>query len=193
MTSKNFNKGNTNNWGGSWTNQKLDLFEKYVKAYITIMNKYGFWETIYFDGFAGSGEKGNVEKLELDLFSIEQNTVDDEELTVYQGAAERILKLEEPFKFNYYYFIEKDQNKAKMLKNKIKTIPNVDIDKCIIRADDSNQQLVKLAEVLKEKRNRYAALIFLDPFGMQLNCLPKTIFIHNCYVCFQTIRAVSSK
>ena len=25
-------------WGGSWTEQKLDAFEKYVKAYLTIMN-----------------------------------------------------------------------------------------------------------------------------------------------------------
>ena len=25
-------------WGGQWTEEKLDAFEKYVKAYLTIMN-----------------------------------------------------------------------------------------------------------------------------------------------------------
>ena len=29
-----------NNWGGMWTEEKLDAFEKYVKAYLTIMKKY---------------------------------------------------------------------------------------------------------------------------------------------------------
>ena len=26
-------------WGGSWTEEKLDAFTKYVNAYLTIMNK----------------------------------------------------------------------------------------------------------------------------------------------------------
>ncbi|MBK7553424.1 MAG: hypothetical protein IPI55_02165 [Flavobacteriales bacterium] len=42
-------------WGGSWTEKKLVAFEKYVKAYLTIMAKNPYWKTIYFDGFAGSG------------------------------------------------------------------------------------------------------------------------------------------
>ncbi len=44
-------------WGGNWTVQKLDAFVDYVKAYLTIMKNYPYWETIYFDGFAGSGEQ----------------------------------------------------------------------------------------------------------------------------------------
>lgn len=49
------------NWGGSWTEQKLDAFEAYVDAYLKIMystrKKCNGWpqEIIYFDGFAGSG------------------------------------------------------------------------------------------------------------------------------------------
>ncbi len=45
-------------WGGRWTEEKLDAFEKYVNAYLTIMNSYKEkydWKLIYFDGFAGSG------------------------------------------------------------------------------------------------------------------------------------------
>ena len=41
-------------WGGQWTEQKLDAFTKYVEAYLTILGKHEYWKTIYFDGFAGS-------------------------------------------------------------------------------------------------------------------------------------------
>ena len=38
-------------WGGRWTEDKLDAFEKYVNAYLTIMNthreKYG-WKLLYY-------------------------------------------------------------------------------------------------------------------------------------------------
>ena len=47
-------------WGGAWTEEKLNAFEKYVNAYLTIMNKYRGqydWKLIYFDGFAGSGSR----------------------------------------------------------------------------------------------------------------------------------------
>ncbi|MBR6170942.1 MAG: hypothetical protein IKQ51_09640 [Bacteroidaceae bacterium] len=48
----------SSSWGGLWTEEKLDAFEKYVNAYLTIMNSYKEkydWKLIYFDGFAGSG------------------------------------------------------------------------------------------------------------------------------------------
>ena len=47
----------SSSWGGQWTEEKLDAFEKYVNAYLTIMNVYKEryrWKLIYFDGFAGS-------------------------------------------------------------------------------------------------------------------------------------------
>lgn len=30
----------SDSWGGSWTEDKLDAFEKYVNAYLKIMNEY---------------------------------------------------------------------------------------------------------------------------------------------------------
>ena len=55
-------------WGGLWTEEKLDAFAKYVKAYLTILNKYRDrfnWELIYFDGFAGSGSRGEHADIEV--------------------------------------------------------------------------------------------------------------------------------
>ena len=97
---ENSDKSNITNWGGLWTEQKLDTFESYVKAYLTIMNVYREkynWKLIYFDGFAGSGTRSNEEledehRKSLDLF---EGNVDDDEMKVYQGAAERVVRLEE--------------------------------------------------------------------------------------------------
>jgi hypothetical protein len=44
-------------WGGNWTEKKLNDFAKYVTAYLTIMKNQQQWKTIYFDGFAGSGNR----------------------------------------------------------------------------------------------------------------------------------------
>ena len=84
---ENFDKSNIDNWGGLWTEQKLDTFESYVKAYLTIMNVYREkynWKLIYFDGFAGSGTRSNEElederRKSLDLF---EGNVDDDEMKV---------------------------------------------------------------------------------------------------------------
>lgn len=61
-------------WGGSWTEQKLDTFESYVRAYLTIMNAYRdkfHWKLIYFDGFAGSSTElpKNVKKMKRRLLN----------------------------------------------------------------------------------------------------------------------------
>lgn len=79
-------------FGGPWTNEKLNTFVKYVNAYLTIINKNRYWNLIYFDGFAGSGSRNEQidhTVSELDLF----HDIEEEELNVYQGAAERVLQL----------------------------------------------------------------------------------------------------
>lgn len=76
-------------WGGNWTEIKLEAFENYVNAYLTIMKAqkqkyYGWPTTIYFDGFAGSGERISSTKEETNLFS---DYLVKEEVEVYKGSA----------------------------------------------------------------------------------------------------------
>ena len=88
-------------WGGKWTEEKLDAFEKYVNAYLTIMNVYRDkynWKLIYFDGFAGSGSRESKNKEEesnllQDLFN--EDSLAREELDLYKGAAERVLGIKQ--------------------------------------------------------------------------------------------------
>jgi three-Cys-motif partner protein len=157
-------------WGGSWTEKKLDAFESYVKAYLNIMNKNPYWKTIYFDGFAGSGE---IEK-EINPLYLKLELPEEEE-SVYKGAAERITSLNANYKFDYYYFIEKKQEAISSLESKIKNNVLLKKSKYKCIAGNCNEELKNLAEALHKTKSeysnskKYAALILLDPFGMQID------------------------
>lgn len=155
-----------NKWGGNWTEIKLEAFEKYVNAYLTIMNKqkekYNGWPiTIYFDGFAGSGIrdsklKENEENLFSDYFA-------NEETQLYKGAAERVLSLTQ--RFDFYFFVDNDEKVITNLKDKLSQ-SNLILDKSYFIPDDVNNQLIILSEFLDSQK---AALVLLDPFGMQID------------------------
>jgi len=154
-------------WGGPWTEQKLDAFEKYLKAYLTIMNnnrdKYG-WELIYFDAFAGSGSREPQQKDEniAELFDITE-----EEKAVYRGAAERVVNIDLRG-FDYYYFIEEDETSKSELEqilNPIKVEKNLELR---FRSGNANEFLLKFTETMKSGK-KYRSLAMVDPFGMQVD------------------------
>lgn len=157
-------------WGGQWTEEKLDTFAKYVNAYLTIMNKYRDqydWKLIYFDGFAGSGsrsETNNQSDLLLELFS--EDILRTDELDLYQGAAERVLSIDQRG-FNYNYFIDKDSASSNLLQQKLQSYETTD-RKLEFRCSDANEQLQIMAQALKNNP-KLRALVLLDPFGMQVN------------------------
>lgn len=156
-------------WGGQWTEDKLDAFEKYVKAYLTIMNsnrdKY-CWKLLYFDGFAGSGSRiinkdNNI--AEENLFA-ECNII-AEEIDTYKGAAERVLNIEQRG-FDSYYFIDKDKDSSNKLKQKLSRYE--DSKSLNFITSDANGELRELADRMRKDKS-IASLILLDPFGMQVD------------------------
>jgi len=160
-------------WGGNWTEQKLDTFESYVRAYLTIMNKYRDkfgWKILYFDGFAGSGSRSEEERQqEADSFveMFGEDLVDTGELSVYQGAAERVVQLEQTMRgFDYYYFIDLFEENCTKLELKLSQYPTQGYK--IFRQGEANDMTRKLAGAL-EKDKKLKALVFLDPFGMQID------------------------
>ena len=82
-----------NQFGGDWTEAKMQMVVDYAVAYLTIMNKQSWAKTIYFDGFAGSG-------------LIEAK----DENEVLKGTALRIKEIDNPKPFDMYYFVEMDSN-----------------------------------------------------------------------------------
>lgn len=152
-------------WGGHWTEKKLDAFSKYVSAYLTIMSKQGHWKTIYFDGFAGSGIRD--EKHNSAVYN--QLFLTKEEEHLYKGAAERVLTLPNGLSFDYHYFIDLKQESLDKLKNKLSALQERNRTPFQYKVGDCNRQILELSNALRDKQKKLAALILLDPFGMQIN------------------------
>ncbi len=164
-------------WGGPWTEQKLDCFESYVKAYLTIMNsrrdKYN-WKLIYFDGFAGCGSRTFTEcdqedssKELLEIFESENCADTQKELNVYAGAAERVVRLEQDMRgFDFYYFVDTNENNLTKLNLKLAQY-NVQ-GRLAYRHDNANNQAKLLAKAMADNP-KLKTLCFLDPFGMNIN------------------------
>lgn len=158
-------------WGGAWTEEKLNAFEKYVNAYLTIMNKYRGqydWKLIYFDGFAGSGSRNEdttSEDNQLMMDMMDEHQITAEELTPYKGAAERVLNITQEG-FDFYYFIDKDAASSSQLQEKLASYQK---DKRLeFRHSDANTEVSKLADAMR-KNSKLKALVLLDPFGMQVD------------------------
>ena len=171
-SSKNMMVGEpSSSWGGAWTEEKLNAFEKYVNAYLTIMNKdrgqYD-WKLIYFDGFAGSGSRNEdttSEDNQLMIDLIDEHQITAEELTPYKGAAERVLNIAQDG-FDFYYFIDKDAASSAQLQEKLK--PYQKDKRLEFRHTDANTEISKLADAMR-KNSKLKALVLLDPFGMQVD------------------------
>jgi three-Cys-motif partner protein len=145
-----------NNFGGNWTEAKIEILVEYAKAYLKIMNHFAKmykWKLLYFDGFAGSGfiKKGN-----------------DENQKIIIGAANRILEIDDPRSFDRYYFVEKEaENAEELIKNTISEYPDKTIN---VVSTDCNDKIQSMSNFLKSKKGKqYKVLAYIDPCGMQLN------------------------
>lgn len=140
-----------NQFGGNWTVQKMEMVVDYAMAYLTIMNKYPQFHTLYFDGFAGSG----------DIFR-----EDETDMEIIKGTAVRVLEIVSPKKFDRYYFVEKDENNKNELERIIKERFS-DRTYNVVN-EDCNIKLLSMAEFLKKNRS-YRVLAFVDPYGMSVH------------------------
>lgn len=148
-----------NEFGGTWTQEKIEIFMKYLPAYLTIMNAEitakpyaSDWKLLYFDGFAGSG------------IIMQGGT----EMDFLEGVASRVLFNRTPRAFDMYTFVELDVNHASDLRQKIKdNFPDIK-DRVWVMNEDFNEVILRMSNFLKKDRN-YKCLALIDPYGMQVN------------------------
>ncbi len=138
------------------TEKKLKALENYMTSYLSVMSKQSF-ETIYIDAFAGSGELPF--NAATGLFKDEIASED-----FVQGSALRALGLER--KFSKYVFIEKSRAKLDELKEKLSGYNNLS-DRVEFIQGDASVEVKRLCPYLKNANVR--ALVFLDPFGNQVD------------------------
>jgi three-Cys-motif partner protein len=138
-----------NQFGGSWTEAKMEIVVSYAKAYLTIMNKQSWVKTLYFDGFAGSGLIDCGDSTELK-----------------KGTALRILDIDSPRSFDIYYFVELNELYKSELEQNINA--NYFGRNVHVVNEDCNKKLISMSAFLKEN-NEFRALVFIDPYGMSVN------------------------
>ena len=86
-------------FGGDWTVEKLNIFTSYLDAYLVALQNQKF-KKIYIDAFAGTGK---IETRDGNQF--------------LEGSAQLALLANK--KFDQYFFIEYEPEKAKELKHSV--------------------------------------------------------------------------
>ncbi|MDI6753235.1 MAG: three-Cys-motif partner protein TcmP [Thermodesulfobacteriota bacterium] len=148
-------------YGGDWTTDKLKRVRKYLEAYARIMSQH-FFRFAYIDAFAGTGYRAlkqdeNPKELMLPEFA------EKEAKDFLEGSARIALQIKPSF--TKYIFIEKDEKRFAELEKLKNDFPEVREDIILINAE-ANAYIKDLCQNYKWARNR--AVLFLDPFGMQV-------------------------
>jgi three-Cys-motif partner protein len=145
-------------FGGSWTQQKLQILSKYLRAYRKIFKsneRARFFKISYVDAFAGTGV---IPRDAPGMFADFFPELAEAEEEFRKGSVKRALEVEPPF--DHYLFIEKDSGKCKELSALSEEFSDRDIG---IVNEDANVALLKWCSEMDTRRER--AVVFLDPFG----------------------------
>jgi len=145
----------------SWTPDKLERVRKYLEAYSTIMRRRPY-QYAYIDGFAGTGyyELKRDEAGGAGLFPAEDRADIEEFL---DGSARIALQVEP--RFHKYIFIEMSRKKAAELVKLKAEFPGKAGD-IVVEIKEANSYLQGLC---KRSWKDHRAVLFLDPFGMQVS------------------------
>jgi three-Cys-motif partner protein len=141
---------------GPWSEDKLILLAKYLRAYSVIMNRQKdrgyFTKYHYIDAFAGA------------VYARAKNYDPDQEVTRYvEGSPLRALQTEPPF--DVCWFVDLSTGRSQKLTELESAYPERDIR---VRRGDCNTVLRSeiIAEVTRPSRQR--GVVFLDPYGLQV-------------------------
>jgi three-Cys-motif partner protein len=148
-------------FGGTWTEEKLEVLRKYLVAYATIMRNTPF-RFAYIDAFAGSGYREQQSKNDASepLFP----ELADQESQAYREGSARIALQVTPG-FDKYIFLEQQGQAVESLSTLRTDFPQHAQAIEVIQAD-ANAWLQDRCLNYTWKKNR--AVVFLDPFGMQV-------------------------
>ncbi|MEX1110125.1 MAG: three-Cys-motif partner protein TcmP [Dongiaceae bacterium] len=150
----------TQQFGNSDTQRKLVLIEKYLSAYANALKNIHFRLT-YADVFAGTGSiEHRVDVKDAGFIDDETELLD----AFSWGSAIRSLAVVPPF--DSYLFADKSNQKLDNLRRTILDMHPDLFQRCRFEAADANEVLLRFCQTLD--RNRDRVLVFLDPFGAQV-------------------------
>ena len=140
-------------FGGSWTEEKLEILRQYLDAYTTALKAQPF-TLIYVDAFAGSGWYRSHEN------SVSLSYLDFDDLR--KGSAAIALEIEDK-QFDRLNFIEKEAEFVDSLRALGEQHTGRRIE--LIRGD-ANEELPKICSGF---RSNDRAVVFLDPYATEVN------------------------
>jgi three-Cys-motif partner protein len=146
-------------FGGAWTELKLDRLESYLPTYTTIFTtnpRARYFQTVYVDAFAGSGKI---------KFLAEPESLFDrgEEREYLKGSAIRALEVSPPF--NKYIFIESDPSRCEELEQLRAAFP-LKAAAIQVMNEDANEFLLRWTS--ETDWSKWRSVVLLDPFAMEL-------------------------
>jgi len=136
------------------TGRKLDVIGEYLSMYQKALSNTHL-QTLYIDGFAGSGE--------IPLAEHTDNLFDEDVRTVIAGSADRALGVDPPF--TRYIFIDKRKECIEALESKFEDNLNSNRVDCVI--GDANKHIQRICRGEQWRHQR--GVILLDPFGSQVH------------------------
>jgi three-Cys-motif partner protein len=157
---------------GKWAQDKLDRLRKYLAAYATILSKQvanGRFKGFYFvDAFAGPGRhavRGDPQDPLQQVFGqfVASVARDEGQQRFIAGSPRIALETKPPF--SRYVFIEKSAARAAELSKLKDEFSDYDVQ---IEPIDCNTYLLNKLSNPRVNWNHHRAVIFLDPFGMQV-------------------------
>jgi three-Cys-motif partner protein len=151
-------------FGGDWTNDKLERVRKYLQAYTTIFNanpRAQKLHTIYVDAFAGTGYRISKSDHAEEVSFLEE--VEEDKQAFLKGSARIALEVEPSFK--EYIFIERDPDYVPEL-TRLRAEFAPKRGKITVISQDANTYLLDWIEVTNWRSSR--AVVFLDPYGMEV-------------------------
>ena len=139
----------TPQFGGPWTEQKLEILRRYLDAYTTALKDQRFKLT-YVDAFAGAG-------------SYAYPPSDYEEFyEMHRGSAQIALDTgNKPF--DHFVFIEKDAERVQVLRELAREHSDRDI---LIVEGDANLEIPNFCKGMSESDR---AVVFLDPYATEVS------------------------
>jgi three-Cys-motif partner protein len=150
-------------FGGDWTNKKLASVRDYLIAYQNALKNQPF--TLYYiDAFAGTGY--NAPKADDDRTSpLFAELLAPETRQFVDGSARIALQIPQPF--DRYIFIERNPERhSELLKLKAE-FPQL-ADRIEPANEEANTFLTSFCQSKNWLRDDCRAVVFLDPFGMQV-------------------------
>jgi three-Cys-motif partner protein len=155
--------GKSHQFGGNWTTAKLDLVAEYLASYTTALKNAPFRKG-YIDAFAGTGYRDAKPDNEAGVSQspLFPDLAMREPQDLLEGSAVRALKTSPPF--DSYVFIERSPARCKQLEDLKLQFPDL-ANAIQIREGEANLEIQALCS---KNWSSHRAVLFLDPYGMQV-------------------------